>query len=339
MQILVTGGAGYIGSHTLIELSNAGYDFIVYDNLCNSSKESLKRVEKIINKDIILELGDIRDSKRLKEIFFKYEIDSVIHFAGLKAVGESVVNPIEYYDNNVLGTVKLLEVMKEFKCKKIVFSSSATVYGDPASTPILENFPIGATTNPYGTSKYMIERILEDVYISDNSFKVVILRYFNPVGAHESGTIGEDPKGIPNNLMPFISQVAVGEREYLSIFGDDYDTHDGTGVRDYIHVVDLADGHVKAINHLNIKDTINPLIVNLGTGTGYSVLEVVKAYEKASNKKVDYKIVPRRDGDITKCYANPSFAKEVLGWQANRNINEMCESSWKWQSNNPNGYR
>jgi UDP-glucose 4-epimerase len=254
-------------------------------------------------------------------------------------VGESVVNPIEYYDNNVLGTVKLLEVMKEFKCKKIVFSSSATVYGDPASTPILENFPIGATTNPYGTSKYMIERILEDVYISDNSFKVVILRYFNPVGAHESGTIGEDPKGIPNNLMPFISQVAVGEREYLSIFGDDYDTTDGTGVRDYIHVVDLADGHVKAINHLNIKDTINPLIVNLGTGTGYSVLEVVKAYEKASNKKVVYKIVPRRDGDITKCYANPSFAKEVLGWQASRNINEMCESSWKWQRHNPTGYK
>ncbi len=339
MQILVTGGAGYIGSHTLIELSNAGYDFIVYDNLSNSSKKSLKRVEKIINKDIILELGDIRDLKRLKEVFFKYDIDSVIHFAGLKAVGESVVNPIEYYDNNVLGTVKLLEVMKEFKCKKIVFSSSATVYGDPASTPILENFPIGATTNPYGTSKYMIERILEDVYISDNSFKVVILRYFNPVGAHESGTIGEDPKGIPNNLMPFISQVAVGEREYLSIFGDDYDTPDGTGVRDYIHVVDLADGHVKAINHLNKKDTINPLILNLGTGTGYSVLEVVKAYEKASNKKVAYKMVPRRDGDITKCYANPSFAKEVLGWQASRNINEMCESSWKWQSNNPNGYR
>ena len=338
MSILITGGAGYIGSHTLVELANANYDFIVYDNLSNSSQESLKRVEKIIGKSITFINGDIRDTQKLKEVFSSHTISSVIHFAGLKAVGQSVEQPLEYYDNNVLGTLRLLEVMKEFGCKKIVFSSSATVYGDPATTPILENFPVGGTTNPYGTSKYMIERILEDLYVSDNSFKIAILRYFNPVGAHKSGTIGEDPNGIPNNLMPFITQVAVGKREYLSVFGSDYDTHDGTGVRDYIHVVDLAYGHVKAIEYLDTNENIKPLIVNLGTGTGYSVLDVVKAFEKASGKKVPYKLVDRRAGDIAKCFANPSYAKEILGWVAKRNLDEMCEDSWRWQSNNPNGY-
>lgn len=370
-NILITGGAGYIGSHTLVELSKNNHEFIVYDNLSNSSNESIKRVEKIIKKDIIFVNGDIRDTTKLKEVFSKYDIDSVIHFAGLKAVGESVANPLEYYDNNVVGTLRLLEVMKEFECKKIVFSSSATVYGevslknhqefDDFSTErdlqslndsekhksplshhsgILENFPTGGTTNPYGTSKYMIERILEDLYISDNTFKIAILRYFNPVGAHDSGTIGEDPNGIPNNLMPFISQVAVGKREFLSVFGGDYDTHDGTGVRDYIHVVDLANAHVKAIDFLNTLSTNNkPLITNLGTGTGYSVLDVVKAYEKASNKNIAYKIVPRRAGDIAKCYADPTFAKEVLGWEARKSLEQMCIDSWKWQSQNPNGYK
>lgn len=338
MSILITGGAGYIGSHTLVELANANYDFIVYDNLSNSSQESLKRVEKIIGKSITFINGDIRDTQKLKEVFSSHTINSVIHFAGLKAVGQSVEQPLEYYDNNVVGTLRLLQVMKEFGCKKIVFSSSATVYGDPATTPILENFPVGGTTNPYGTSKYMIERILEDLYVSDNTFKIVILRYFNPVGAHKSGTIGEDPNGIPNNLMPFITQVAVGKREYLSVFGSDYDTHDGTGVRDYIHVVDLAYGHVKAIEYLDTNENIKPLIVNLGTGTGYSVLDVVKAFEKASGKKVPYKLVDRRAGDIAKCFANPSYAKEILAWVAKRNLDEMCEDSWRWQFNNPDGY-
>jgi len=359
-KILITGGAGYIGSHTIIELHKANYDFIVYDNLCNSSQESLKRVSKIIGKDIEFVQGDIRDKKALQEVFTKYDIDSVIHFAGLKAVGESVSNPLSYYDNNVVGTLRLLEVMKEFNCKKIVFSSSATVYGDPtphvqqlsihnpkfstlnSQFSINESFPVGNTTNPYGTSKYMIERILEDLYISDNSFKIVILRYFNPVGAHESGTIGEDPNGIPNNLMPFIAQTAVGKREYLSVFGDDYDTHDGTGVRDYIHVSDLADAHVKAINYLNNSQlsTLNsPLVTNIGTGIGYSVLEMIKSFEKASGKKVPYKIVERRVGDIAKCYADPSSAKETLGWSATKSIDEICEDSWKWQSLNPNGYK
>jgi UDP-glucose 4-epimerase len=339
MQILVTGGAGYIGSHTIIELHKAGYDFVVYDNLSNSSKESIKRVEKIIDKNIIFEEGDIRDIKKLDEVFKKYSIQSVIHFAGLKAVGESVEKPLEYYDNNIVGTLKLLEVMKKNNCKKIVFSSSATVYGNPQQMPIKENFPIGGTTNPYGTSKYMIERILEDLYISDNSFKIAILRYFNPVGAYESGEIGEDPNGIPNNLMPFITQVAVGKREFLSVFGSDYDTIDGTGVRDYIHVVDLAYGHVKAIDYLNNSDEIEPLKVNLGTGKGYSVLEMVKAFEKASGQKINYKLVDRRAGDIAKCYADPSAAKELLGWEAKKSIDDMCADSWRWQSNNPNGYK
>ena len=339
MKALITGGAGYIGSHTLIALSDAGYDFVVYDNLCNSSKESLARVSKIINRDIDFVEGDIRDKKRLQELFTTYKIDAVIHFAGLKAVGESVEQPVRYYDNNVNGTLVLLDIMQEFKCKKIVFSSSATVYGDPVSTPIEESFRVGGTTNPYGTSKYMIERILEDLVISDSSFQAVILRYFNPVGAHESGTIGEDPNGIPNNLMPFISQVAVGKREYLSVFGGDYDTKDGTGVRDYIHVVDLADAHVKALNYINSKqfDTKN-LTFNIGMGVGYSVLDMVKAFERVSKREVPYKIVQRRAGDIAKCFANSLLAKEVLGWSALKTIEDMCIDSWRWQSNNPNGY-
>ena len=339
MKVLITGGAGYIGSHTLIALSVAGYDFVVYDNLCNSSQESLKRVSQIVSKDIEFVEGDIRDKERLQEVFNKYDIDSVIHFAGLKAVGESVEKPLKYYDNNVNGTLVLLSVMQEFKCKKIVFSSSATVYGDPVTTPIKENFPVGATTNPYGTSKYMIERILEDLVISDNSFQTVILRYFNPVGANESGTIGEDPNGIPNNLMPFISQVAVGKREFLSVFGGDYDTRDGTGVRDYIHVVDLADAHVKALNYINSKQfNIKNSTFNIGTGVGCSVLDMVKAFEKASGKKVPYKIAPRRVGDIASCFANSSLAKEVLDWSAFKTIEDMCADSWRWQSNNPDGY-
>jgi len=336
-MILVTGGAGYIGSHTLIELFEAGYDFLVYDNLSNSSKKALKRVEQIIGKTVPFVEGDIRDKETLRDTFKSYNIESVIHFAGLKAVGESVEQPLKYYDNNVVGTVKLLEVMQEFSCKKIVFSSSATVYGDPQTVPIKEHFPIGGTTNPYGTSKYMIERILQDLHISDKSFKIAILRYFNPVGAHESGLIGEDPNGIPNNLMPFITQVAVGKREFLSVFGGNYPTQDGTGVRDYIHVVDLANAHVKAIDYLN-SDKESLLIVNLGTGKGYSVLDMVKAFEKASGKEVKYKIVDRRAGDIAMCYADATLAKQTLNWQAKKELNQMCQDSWRWQSQNPNGY-
>jgi UDP-glucose 4-epimerase len=338
LKILVTGGAGYIGTHTLVELCNNGYEFIVYDNFSNSSKEALQRVSQIVKKDINYENGDIRDTVRLREVFSKYSIDSVIHFAGLKAVGESVEKPLKYYDNNVVGTLKLLDVMKEFECKKIVFSSSATVYGDPVTTPIKEDFDVGSTTNAYGTSKYMIERILQDVYLSDKSFKIAILRYFNPVGAHESGLIGEDPNGIPNNLMPYISQVAIGKRECLSIFGNDYETHDGTGVRDYIHVVDLALGHVKALKYIESINKHKPLIVNLGTGNGYSVLDVIKAYEKVCSKNVPYKFVDRRDGDIAKCYANTSLAEKVLNWKATKTLIQMCEDSFRWQTENPNGY-
>ena len=335
-MILITGGVGYIGSHTLIELNKSGYEFLVYDNLSNSNIEAIKRVEKIINKTIKFIEGDIRDSKKLDEVFSTYNINSVIHFAGLKAVGESVELPLNYYDNNVVGTIRLLESMKKHNCKNIVFSSSATVYGNPISNPIDETFAVGGTTNPYGTSKYMVERVLEDLYLSDNSFKIVILRYFNPVGAHE---IGEDPNGIPNNLMPFISQTAVEKREYLSVFGSDYETHDGTGVRDYIHVVDLADAHVKAIDYINNKKTNeNFLKVNLGTGIGYSVLDMVKAFEKASNKKIPYRLVDRRAGDIATCYANPKKAYEVLGWKAKKTLEDMCADSYRWQSNNPDGY-
>ena len=343
MKILITGGAGYIGSHTLIELSNAGYKFVVFDNLSNSSKKSIKRVEKIIKTPIFFEEGDVRDKKALNKVFKKYKIDSVIHFAGLKSVGESVQNPLEYYDNNIVGTLKLLEVMKKNNCKKIVFSSSATVYNEVDAqnyTPLKENFPTGVTTNPYGRTKYFIEEILKDLYLSDPKFKIAILRYFNPVGAHESGTIGEDPNGIPNNLMPYISQTAVGKREFLSVFGGDYPTHDGTGVRDYIHVVDLANAHVKALNYINSKNkqTVNPLIVNIGTGVGYSVIDMIKAFEKVSGKKVPYKIVQRRLGDISTCYSDSSYAKEVLNWESKKTIDDMCADSWKWQSNNPNGY-
>lgn len=341
MKILITGGAGYIGSHTLISLANAGYDFVVFDNLSNSSKKSIKRVEKIIKKPIAFEKGDIRDSKALDKVFKKYKIDSVIHFAGLKAVGESVTQPLEYYDNNIVGTLRLLEVMKKHNCKKIVFSSSATVYNEVDAqnyTPLKENFPTGATTNPYGRTKYFIEEILKDLYISDPKFKIAILRYFNPVGAHESGIIGEDPNGIPNNLMPFIAQTAVGKRECLSVFGGDYPTPDGTGVRDYIHVVDLADAHVKAIDFLNLSTKNQPLIANIGTGIGYSVLDMINAYEKASGKEIPYKIVDRRAGDISTCYSDPSFAKEILKWEAKKSIDDMCIDSWKWQSNNPDGY-
>lgn len=336
MHILVTGGAGYIGSHTCILLIEAGYDVIVFDNFSNASKESIKRVEKIVGKKIILIEGDIRNRDDLHKVFNAYKIDAVIHFAGLKAVGESVEKPLKYYDNNIHGTIVLCEVMAEHDCKSIVFSSSATVYGDPHTTPIKENFPLSAT-NPYGRSKLFIEEMLRDLYISDNAWKVVLLRYFNPVGAHVSGTIGEDPHGIPNNLMPFIAQTAVGTREYLSVFGDDYDTHDGTGVRDYIHVMDLADGHVKALDKI---DTFNEVMtINLGTGNGYSVLDMVKAFENASGEQVPYQIAPRRAGDIAKCFADATYAKEILGWEATRSIDEMCKDSWRWQSNNPNGYK
>jgi len=334
-MVLVTGGAGYIGSHTCVELSEAGYDFVVYDNLSNSSEEALKRVEEITGKAVKFVKGDIRDRVKLQETFDRYKIDSVIHFAGLKAVGESVEQPLRYYDNNICGTVALCEVMEANACKNIVFSSSATVYGDPHTTPIKEDFPLSAT-NPYGRSKLFIEEILRDLYVADSAWKVVLLRYFNPVGAHKSGRIGEDPNGIPNNLMPFISQVAVGKRKELNVFGDDYDTHDGTGVRDYIHVVDLAQGHVQALKKM--KSMQGVLTVNLGTGKGYSVLDMVKAFEKASGKKVPYKIAPRRPGDIAKCYADPSYAKEVLGWEAKRDVDEMCEDTWRWQSQNPDGY-
>lgn len=335
-MILVTGGAGYIGSHTCIALHEAGYDFVVFDNFCNSSRESIKRVEKIIKKKIFLEEGDIRDKVALQRVFDKYNIDCVIHFAGLKAVGESVEKPLQYYDNNINGTISLCEVMCDNGCKKIVFSSSATVYGDPHTTPIKEDFPLSAT-NPYGRSKLFIEEMLRDVFVSDNDWKIILLRYFNPVGAHESGLIGEDPNGIPNNLMPFISQTAVGKRECLSVFGGDYDTNDGTGVRDYIHVVDLANGHVKALDKISKINEV--LTVNLGTGRGYSVLEMVKAFEKATGKTINYKIVQRRAGDVAKCFADPSFAKDILGWSAKKDIKEMCEDSWRWQSNNPNGYK
>ena len=335
MKVLVTGGAGYIGSHTVILLIEAGYEIVIFDNFCNASKEAIKRVEKIVGQEITTIEGDVRNKNDLHSVFDTHNIEAVIHFAGLKAVGESVEKPLKYYDNNVNGTAVLCEVMAEHGCRSIVFSSSATVYGDPHTTPILESFPLSAT-NPYGRSKLFVEEMLRDLYISDNTWKIVLLRYFNPVGAHLSGTIGEDPNGIPNNLMPYIAQTAVGKLSCLSVFGDDYDTHDGTGVRDYIHVMDLASGHVKALK--KIKSFTEVMTINLGTGTGYSVLDMVKAFEKASGKDVPYCIAPRRAGDIAKCYANPSYAKEVLGWEAKKSIEEMCEDSWRWQERNPNGY-
>lgn len=331
----MTGGAGYIGSHTVILLIEAGYEVIVFDNFCNSSIESIRRVEKIVQQHIEVVEGDIRKQDDLRNVFATHKIEAVIHFAGLKAVGESIVLPLKYYDNNVNGSAVLCEVMAEFNCKSIIFSSSATVYGDPHTTPILENFPLSAT-NPYGRSKLMVEEILRDVYVSDNEWNIVLLRYFNPVGAHVSGTIGEDPNGIPNNLMPFIAQTAVGQRESLSVFGDDYDTVDGTGVRDYIHVVDLAKGHVNALDR--IKKFNKVMTINLGTGNGYSVLEMIRAFEKASAKKIPYKITGRRAGDIATCFANPAYAKEILDWEAEKGIDKMCEDGWRWQSQNPLGY-
>ncbi|MEO1940851.1 MAG: UDP-glucose 4-epimerase GalE [Candidatus Thioglobus sp.] len=335
MNILVTGGAGYIGSHTCIELINAGYKVVVVDNLCNSSLESLKRVESIVDCNIPFHEVDVRDKQALTHVFEQYSIDGVIHFAGLKAVGESVEKPIEYYDTNVGGTFILAEVMREFDCKTFVFSSSATVYGDPHTVPIKEDFPL-SVTNPYGRSKLMIEEFLRDVFVADKNWRIALLRYFNPVGAHKSGLIGEDPNDIPNNLIPYISQVAVGKLEKLSVFGGDYDTLDGTGVRDYIHVVDLAKGHVKALQVL--KDKPQVLTVNLGTGKGYSVLDIVKAFERASDKSVPYQIVGRRPGDIAICYADPAYAIEILDWKAEHELDEMCEDAWRWQSQNPNGY-
>ena len=335
MKILVTGGAGYIGSHTCVLLIEAGHDVLIFDNFSNATKESIRRVENIVGKKVPFVEGDIRSKEDLTRVFSSQKIDAVIHFAGLKSVGESVQKPLEYYDNNVHGTLVLCEVMKNYACKSIVFSSSATVYGDPHTVPIKEDFPLSAT-NPYGRSKLFIEEILSDLYVSDEAWKVVLLRYFNPVGAHHSGSIGEDPSGIPNNLMPFIAQTAVGKREKLSIFGDDYNTPDGTGVRDYIHVVDLAKGHLQAIEKLHTFNEV--MTINLGTGKGYSVLDVVNAYEKASGKKVPYSIEPRRAGDIAQCFANPKYAKEMLGWEAEKDLEEMCVDSWHWQSQNPNGY-
>lgn len=336
MSILVTGGAGYIGSHTCIELLEAGYQVVVVDNLINSSKESLERVKKITGKEVTFYEADLLDKAALTEIFKKESIDSVIHFAALKAVGESVSKPLEYYQNNIIGTLVLCDVMRSFGVKNIVFSSSATVYGNPATVPIKEDFPL-SVTSPYGRTKLMIEEILRDLYNADNEWNIVLLRYFNPIGAHKSGLIGEDPQGIPNNLMPYITQVAVGKLEALNVFGNDYDTPDGSGVRDYIHVVDLAVGHVKAIERL--KKSLGVSTYNLGTGIGYSVLEMVKAFSKVSKKEIAYVIKPRRPGDIATCYADSSLAKKELGWTSQLGIDEMCEDSYRWQTNNPNGYK
>lgn len=335
MQILVTGGTGYIGSHACIELLAAGHQVLVLDNLSNSSVESLKRVEIAAKKKIPFIEGDVRSLSCLRRIFTEYKIDSVVHFAGLKSVSESVVQPLSYYDNNVLGSVALFKVMAEFCCKRLVFSSSATVYGGPHFVPIREDFPL-STTNPYGASKLMVEDVLRDLYASDTGWSIGILRYFNPVGAHESGIIGENPNGTPNNLMPFISQVAMGQRDVLSVFGGDYDTPDGTGVRDYIHVVDLAKGHVCALDKLMTGPQC--LTVNLGTGQGYSVLELLSAFEKVSGKKIPFQIVGRRSGDVAKCFADPAHAFDTLGWQAKYDIERMCADTWRWQSNNPQGY-
>lgn len=335
-NILVTGGAGYIGSHTSIALLNAGYDVVVVDNLCNSSAESLRRVEQICGRPVEVVLGDIRDRALLDRIFAEYDITAVIHFAGLKSVGESVDRPLSYYDNNVSGTVTLCQAMAAAKVFTLVFSSSATVYGEPPEMPIREDFPTGSPTNPYGRSKLMVEEVLTDLARSDDRWRFALLRYFNPVGAHQSGLIGEDPKGIPNNLLPYISQVAIGKRAELSVFGSDYSTVDGTGVRDYIHVVDLAMGHLKALDVLKARSGVN--IWNLGTGKGYSVLQMVRAFEQASGRAVPYKIEPRRTGDIAECWADPTKALDELGWQAERGLDEMMLDTWRWQSQNPNGY-
>ena len=334
-RILVTGGAGYIGSHTCVELVAAGYELVVVDNLCNSKTAAIKRVEEICGKAVAFYQVDVRDRSGMRALFREKPIAAVIHFAGLKAVGESVEKPLEYYDTNVAGSLILFEVMVELGVKALVFSSSATVYGDPHSVPIAEDFPLSAT-NPYGRSKLMIEDILRDIYRADPAWRIGLLRYFNPVGAHTSGLIGEDPQGIPNNLMPIVSQVALGRRESLSVYGDDYPTRDGTGVRDYIHVMDLAQGHVKAVDALLAEPGM--FTVNLGTGNGYSVLEVVRAFEAASGCAVRYQIAPRRPGDVAECYADPSLAATRIGWHAARNLDQMCADAWRWQSSNPQGY-
>lgn len=336
MNILLTGGAGYIGSHTIIELDKAGHSVVVVDNLVNSNPESLRRVSKIIGKEIPFREVDVRDKENLSKVFEENKIDAVIHFAGLKAVGESVSKPLEYYHNNMTGTFILLDVMRQHGCKNIIFSSSATVYGDPAIIPITEDCPKGHCTNPYGQTKSMLEEVLMDVQKADKEWNVVLLRYFNPIGAHQSGMIGENPNGIPNNLMPYITQTAVGIRKELGVFGNDYDTPDGTGVRDYIHVCDLASGHVAALKAIENKCGL--AVYNLGTGHGYSVLDVVKAFEKVNGVKVPYSIKPRRPGDIATCYCNPSKAKAELGWEAKYGIEDMCRDSWNWQKKNPQGY-
>ncbi len=336
MRVLVTGGAGYIGSHTVVELQNAGYDVVVVDNLSNSSEKSLQRVEKITGKPVTFYKADILDRKALEEVFDKENIDCCIHFAGLKAVGESVQKPWEYYENNIAGTLTLIDVMRKHGVKNIIFSSSATVYGDPAIIPITEECPKGQCTNPYGWTKSMLEQILTDIQKADPEWNVILLRYFNPIGAHESGLIGEDPQGIPNNLMPYITQVASGRLEKLHVFGNDYDTPDGTGVRDYIHVVDLARGHVCAIKYAAQNKGAD--VINLGTGKGYSVLEMVKTFSEVSGVDIPYEINARRPGDIAECYADPTKAKEKLGWTAEKNLCDMCRDSWRWQKNNPNGY-
>lgn len=333
--VLVTGGAGFIGSHTSVELLNAGYDIIILDNFVNSKPESLKRIKELTGKDFKFYQADIRDEEAMTKVFAENKIDAVIHFAGLKSVPQSVKEPLNYYDNNIAGTVCLCRVMDRAGCKKLVFSSSATVYGSKNPSPLREDMPTGGTTNPYGTTKYFIEQILQDLCVSDSEWGVSILRYFNPIGAHKSGRIGEDPNEIPGNLMPYITQVAIGKLECLNVCGNDYPTPDGTGVRDYIHVVDLALGHIKALDRLlKVKGCE---VYNLGTGKGYSVLDVVKAFEKASGIKINYRIAPRRAGDVACCYADATKAKEVLGWQAQYDIDDMCADSWRWQSQNPNG--
>ena len=336
MSILITGGCGYIGSHTCIEMLKAGFDIVVLDNYYNAKPEALRRVKELAGRDFPFYECDIRDAEGLRKIFKAHDIEAIIHFAGLKAVGESVSKPLTYYDNNVSGTVVLCQVMAEAGCKRMVFSSSATVYGMNNPSPLREDMPTGAVTNPYGRTKYIIEEILRDTCVSDPAWSAVLLRYFNPIGAHESGRIGEDPCGIPNNLMPYITQVAIGKLPHLSIFGNDYDTHDGTGVRDYIHVVDLARGHVKAVQYA--LDHAGAEVFNLGTGIGYSVLDLVKAFEAANNVTVPYVISPRRPGDIATCYSDPSKAEKVLGWKAQFGVEDMCRDSWRWQSKNPQGY-
>lgn len=336
MKILVTGGAGYIGSHTCVELLNAGYDVVVIDNLYNASEKAIDRIKEITGKDVTFYETDILDKEAMDKIFAEEKPDCVIHFAGLKAVGESVVKPLEYYQNNITGTLNLCEVMRKNGCKNIIFSSSATVYGNPAFIPITEECPKGTPTNPYGWTKWMIEQILTDLHTADPEWNVILLRYFNPIGAHKSGLIGEDPKGIPNNLLPYVAQVAVGKLEKVHVYGNDYPTVDGTGVRDYIHVVDLALGHVKAIEHCADKEGVH--IYNLGTGNGYSVLQIIQAFSKACGKEIPYVIDPRRPGDIAECYADASKAKNELDWVATRGVDEMCEDLWRWQSTHPNGF-